>query len=100
LLQRAKQRLEMVSIDEGIQIERSDWHPPNADSPKIETLEPDSNAKFESEPHPSKQDLEIVCMDEGIQIEESREHAAKANSPRLEILLPGSKVNVHKNPQP
>jgi hypothetical protein len=43
-----KQSLEMVTIDEGMQIDSNDEHPAKADSPRIETLLPDSNLTDET----------------------------------------------------
>jgi hypothetical protein len=38
----------MISIDEGMQTDRSDEQNQNARSPRIEIWQPDSNAKSES----------------------------------------------------
>jgi hypothetical protein len=45
LMHSLKQFLEIVSIDEGIEIERSLEHSMNADSPRCASLEPGSNVK-------------------------------------------------------
>jgi hypothetical protein len=68
-VQLLKQDLASVSIDEGMQTERSDEHFRNADSPKTEILEPPSNAKMERLRQPLKQDLETILTEEGRQIE-------------------------------
>jgi hypothetical protein len=57
----------MVSIDEGMQIDRSDEQFENAESPRCESRQLGSNVKTESLLQPRKQDLEIVSIDEGMQ---------------------------------
>jgi hypothetical protein len=57
-----------------MQIDRRNKHSSNADFPKIETLEPASNVKFERVQQSLKQALEIVSTDEGIQIDSRDEH--------------------------
>jgi hypothetical protein len=47
-VQLAKQKLDIVSTDEGIQIDCSDEQEEKADSPRFAILEPDANVKFES----------------------------------------------------
>jgi hypothetical protein len=66
LKQYKKQSSEIVSADEGIQIDSSDVHIRNAHSPMVEILVPDSNAKFQRLLQDAKHDLEIVSMDEGM----------------------------------
>jgi hypothetical protein len=68
-LQPVKQELEIVSIDDGRQIDPSDEHPRNADSPRLETREPGSNVKVESVLQPSKQDFGIASVHEGLQLD-------------------------------
>jgi hypothetical protein len=46
-LQYQKQPLEIISIDEGIEIDRTSEQPENADSPRVKTFERGSNAKVE-----------------------------------------------------
>jgi hypothetical protein len=60
--------LEIVSIDAGRQIDRSDEHHSNADSPSLTIAEPASNAKCEMLLQDRKHELEIVSIDEGMQI--------------------------------
>jgi hypothetical protein len=60
-------------MDEGIQIDSSDEQFRNADSPRIEVLQPDSNVNFLSCEQSLKHDFEIVSIDEGIQIDSSDE---------------------------
>jgi hypothetical protein len=67
----AKQEGEIASTEDGIQIDRSDAQRPNADSPRLEILEPGSNVKFERDLQPKKQESRIVSTDEGIQIDSS-----------------------------
>jgi hypothetical protein len=62
-----KQCFEIVSPDDGIQIDWSDEQFSNAPSPKFETLEPDSNVKVKRGLQLLKQYLPIVPSDEGIQ---------------------------------
>jgi hypothetical protein len=50
--------LPIVSIDEGIQIERSE-HSANADSPRVETLLSDANVTDKTEMQPWKHPAEI-----------------------------------------
>jgi hypothetical protein len=64
-----KQDLEIVTSDEGTQRDRSDKQYSNAESPKLETVEPRSKVKFESPLQPQKQRFEIVATDGGIQID-------------------------------
>jgi hypothetical protein len=45
----------MVAIDEGIQIDSSDEHPQNAQSPRPETLHPGSNVNIARARQESKQ---------------------------------------------
>jgi hypothetical protein len=68
-VQLEKQLSEMVSIDEGIQIDRSDEQCANADSPSVETLQQLSNVKIERFLQLEKQSSAMVVIDEGIQID-------------------------------
>jgi hypothetical protein len=68
----------MVSIDEGIQIDRSDEQVQNADVPRVETLQSLSNVKMERLPQLRKQSLEMISIDEGIQIDSSDEQLQNA----------------------
>jgi hypothetical protein len=65
-VQLMKHSLETTSIDEGIQMARSDAQFRRA--PRRETRQPDSNAKCERVRQFPKQGLEIVSIDAGIQI--------------------------------
>jgi hypothetical protein len=84
LLQDEKQDFEIVSIDEGMQIDRSAEQPANANSPRFESREPRSKVKSERFSQSQKQDLEIVSIDEGMQIDRSAEQPIKADGPRAE----------------
>jgi hypothetical protein len=53
-VQHAKQELGIVSIDEGIQIDSSDEHPKNVDSPRIRTREPVSKVTITIVPQKQK----------------------------------------------
>jgi hypothetical protein len=68
-----KQLLETVSTDAGRQMDRSDEHSENADAPRIEILEPDSNVKLRRFEQRRKHPLESVSIDEGRQIDSSDE---------------------------
>jgi hypothetical protein len=61
--------LEIVSIDEGIQIDCSAEHLSNADSGRFEIWQPCSNAKCEIVWQDLKQELEMSSIDEGMQID-------------------------------
>jgi hypothetical protein len=61
-------------MDEGMQIDRSDEQPANADSPSVESLEPDPNVNTERRTQGEKHDRDIVSIDEGRQIDRSDEH--------------------------
>jgi hypothetical protein len=73
LVKSRKHSLEIVSIDEGIQIDSSDEQLENADSPRVDTLQPISIVKMERFVQSWKQWLEMVSIDEGIQIDSSDE---------------------------
>jgi hypothetical protein len=64
-----KQPGEIVSIDAGRWIDRSDRQSENADSPRVKSLEPGSNVKFESPSQRRKQNAEIVSIDDGREID-------------------------------
>jgi hypothetical protein len=68
-VQLRKQDSEIVSIDEGRQIDSSDEQSENADSPRSESLDPLSNVKVARHSHDLKQELEIVSIEDGIQID-------------------------------
>jgi hypothetical protein len=59
----------MRSTDEGTETDGSDPQNPNADSPRTETRQEDSNVKAQSLPQNTKHDLPIVSTDEGMQID-------------------------------
>jgi hypothetical protein len=60
LAQPLKQDAEMASTEDGIQIDFSDEHPTHADSPRIEILQPTSNARKERLVQLEKKDAETV----------------------------------------
>jgi hypothetical protein len=64
----------------------------NADSPRRETLEPDSNLKSESLWQYVKQLFGIASTEAGMQIEPSDEQCANEDSPSVAILLPVSNL--------
>jgi hypothetical protein len=59
----------MVSIDEGIQIDRSDEQFSNEHPPRVTTAQELSNAKIERSIQLQKQRYGIVSIDEGRQID-------------------------------
>jgi hypothetical protein len=83
-----------VSIDAGIRIDRSDEHPPNADSATFEISAPPSNVKSERSLQPSKANLQIVRPAAGMQIDSSNEQSENAQEPITETFEPISKVKV------
>jgi hypothetical protein len=85
-MQSAKQRFETVSIEAGIQIDRSDKQHENTDSLRFETREPASNVKTDRLLQLAKQPAEIVAIDEGIQIDRSDEQSANAYARRCASL--------------
>jgi hypothetical protein len=68
-LQFLKQNLAIVLTDEGIQIDCSAAHSPNATAPRVEILEQDSNFTSNSLPQLLKQESQIASIDEGRQID-------------------------------
>jgi hypothetical protein len=60
-----KQHFAIVSIDEGIQIDRRELHDANADRPRTEIFEPDANVTFASRLHRTKPPSEISSIDAG-----------------------------------
>jgi hypothetical protein len=95
-VQSKKQPDEMVSIDEGIQIDWSDEQFSNADSPRVETLQQLSNVKIERFAQSKKHFLEMVSSDEGIQIDWSDEQLPNADSTRFETLQQLSNVKIER----
>jgi hypothetical protein len=92
LTQFRKQPYSIGPIDEGTKIDCSEEQSANADLPKRETREPDSNVTVERALHLVKQDLDSLLMDDGRQIDCSDEQSANAYSPRFAILLPHSNL--------
>jgi anti-sigma regulatory factor (Ser/Thr protein kinase) len=85
VLQLQKQHSEIVSIDEGMQIEASDTQFSNADSPRSERHEPGSKVTVERLVQSAKHDLQMLSIDEGIQIDSSDAQPSNAETLRLEI---------------
>jgi hypothetical protein len=71
-----KPKSEIVSIEAGMQIDRSDEHDPNAHFPRIESSDPCSNVKYERVSQKLKHSAEIISIDEGIQ-RHRRENASE-----------------------
>jgi hypothetical protein len=69
LSQPLKHDSEIVSIDEGRQMDRSDEQNENADCPRIESLEGVSNVKWKRVWQPLKHDFETISIDAGMQME-------------------------------
>jgi hypothetical protein len=66
-------------------------------SPSVEILEPDSNAKSEKRWQPQEQDFEILLsVDEGIQSDRSDQQPANADSPSVVSLAPDSNGKSEK----
>jgi hypothetical protein len=84
-LQFLKQDLEIVSIDEGMQIDVSDEQFSKADSPRFERREPIAKVKCDRFRQSLKQNREIVSIDEGTQIDSSEEQNENADSPSVGI---------------
>jgi hypothetical protein len=89
----------MIPIEEGMQIDTSDEHHKNVNSPRTEILQPDSNVKDDRFPQLVKQLPETVSTDEGMQID-SNEQPRNADSPRIEIAEPSSNLRSESCPQP
>jgi hypothetical protein len=68
-LQNSKQELAIISTDEGMQIDSSDEQFANADFPRCESRQPESNVKSERFLHSLKQKGAIVSIDEGMIID-------------------------------
>jgi hypothetical protein len=68
----------MDFTDGGMQIDESDEHPENAELPRRESLEPDSNVTVESNLSPRKQFWQRVSTKEGMKTDESDEHSENA----------------------
>jgi hypothetical protein len=61
-----------------MQIDESDEHDENAESPIRETLQPDSNVTLESLSQSAKHHCQSCSTDDGMQIDESDEHDENA----------------------
>jgi hypothetical protein len=59
----------MRSIDDGMQIDRSDEQFANADSPTVKFLPPDSNSRVATLQQDAKHFLAICLTDAGMQID-------------------------------
>jgi hypothetical protein len=69
LSQLLKQNSENVMNDEVIRTDGSEQHPANADSPSLETLQPDSNLKSDRLSQFAKHEMGIASRNEGIQMD-------------------------------
>jgi hypothetical protein len=87
------------STGEGRQIDVSRTQFANADSPRSERLEPDSNVTCERLIQFLKQPPEMLSVDEGIQTERRDMHCAKARSHRRETWQRDLNVNVLRDMQ-
>jgi hypothetical protein len=58
----------MVLTDDGMQIDCSCEQFANANSPRIKSLEPDSNVKVESSVQSRKHSFDIISTEEGMQM--------------------------------
>jgi hypothetical protein len=70
-----KQLSQMISGDEGIQMDESDEQYPNADSSIRESLDSLSKITFDKARHSEKQKSQMISTDEGIQMDESDEQS-------------------------
>jgi hypothetical protein len=68
-VQNQKQHLEIISTDEGIQIDRSDKQFANADAPKVEIWQFESNVTVERLPQNLKPQERISLVDGGTHID-------------------------------
>jgi hypothetical protein len=73
--------VEIVTMDEGRQIDVNDEQPQNARLPRIETLQLLSNSTLCRNRQKAKHNFEIVSTDEGIQIDRRDGQPENANSP-------------------
>jgi hypothetical protein len=80
LLQARKQALGIVSINEGMEIDRSEGQFSNAEPPMVRSDEPDSNDKCERGAQDLKHELEMTSIDEGTQIDWRERPFRKLNS--------------------
>jgi hypothetical protein len=76
--QHEKHHEEMVSTDEGMQIDANDEQSANAHSPRSETRQPLSNVTLRREMQPEKEKEEIVSTDAGLQIDSREEQSENA----------------------
>jgi hypothetical protein len=67
-----------------MQIDDSDRQYTNTESPRHQSLEPDSNVAREREEQHPKQDPPVVLTVEGMQIDDSDEQPQNTKSPRNE----------------
>jgi hypothetical protein len=84
LAQRAKQALETISMDDGMQIDFNDEQPAKANSPRTEARLSGSNVTANRLVQLSKQALGIISTDEGMQIELSDETQKNCNDAQPE----------------
>jgi hypothetical protein len=80
-----------------MQIDESEEQSANADSPRCESFEPDSNVTAERERHLKKHFSPSRSTEEGMQIDERDEHSENARLPMLQSSEPDSNVRVDKN---
>jgi hypothetical protein len=64
-----KQKSEIVSTDEGMQIDRSDEQLANAEWPRTESLQPNWNVKFDRFLQWVKHSSEMLSIEQGMQID-------------------------------
>jgi hypothetical protein len=86
-MQREKQNSEIVSIDEGMQIDWSERQSLNAWSPRTETLQPDSKVKAEICSRFLKQHREIISIDEEMQIDSVENLAHRSSAGMLPLRI-------------
>jgi hypothetical protein len=76
--QPTKHPWQMVSTEDGMEIDGSNEHPEKAAWPICETLDPVSNVNDVRCPQCEKQSLEMVVTEEGMQIEDNEEQCENA----------------------
>jgi hypothetical protein len=85
-----------LSTEEGMQIDESDEHKENADSPIDESLEPDLNVTVERDLHSKKHIVPSFSTEEGMQIDESDGQDENADFSIDKSLEPDSNVTVER----
>jgi hypothetical protein len=83
-----------------MQIDRSEEQSANAAPPRVDSLQPGSNATLESCSQFLKQQPEMVSIDDGMQIDRSDRQSPNAPASNIEIVVPDSNVKLESWSQP